>query len=451
MSLERVLSFNLELPEEFAKSILRRLAAGISGVHGRGFMHRDIKPANVLLVISPDVLQPRLAIGLDDEDAQKCFFKEFCNGSRTEEEFEDKNGNIEVVIADFGCLKSSKKEDNEAPQTRNVSDHFTAPEVSNRETYNESIDIYSLGAVMLEIVFTAKRCRETYRKLCATAKSVNYADVLKKLREELQDRATDAFWDLLAKTITIPTSRLSIEEFCGHEWFRDPGKDSHGHPLEDPKLKQWKVSKEHLQKARMKELEHENKALRDELQRKDDQHRQEVERLKARLRQSRSVEETLDLKSEGAPVSVSLKGVRSADLHRALDDAATGKPELLQLKMDTNFFGAHETVENGETKCVLCKGTYDFWGRSKGNVPKNRTVIMPDSRRVCTKCRPRVFVINDDGDYKGLYVKQCGGCNVIYSFASFPKYNSNCKFICAKRSEDQKRKGKKEGSNSQVS
>jgi hypothetical protein len=108
-------------------------------------------------------------------------------------------------------------------------------------------------------------------------------------------------------------------------------------------------------------------------------------------------------------------------------------------------------VENGETKCVLCKGTYDFWGRSKGKVPKNRTVIMPDSRRVCTKCRPRVFVINDDGDYKGLYVKQCSGCNVIYSFASFPKYNSNCKFICAKRNEDRKMKGKKEeGSNSLV-
>lgn len=91
------------------QKILVGVARGMMHIHNNHLIHRDIKPENILL-----------------------------------------DGNFNPLITDFGLSRSS---DNEIGYTENAgSPIYRAPEVYESKEYDQSIDVYSFGIMMYEIV-----------------------------------------------------------------------------------------------------------------------------------------------------------------------------------------------------------------------------------------------------------------------------------------------------------
>lgn len=89
-----------------ALNILKQISNGLSGIHELGIMHRDLKPANIL--ISKD----------------------------------------EFKIGDFGLV--TKKTIVNAEKTGTPL--YMAPEVAGFKSYDKSVDIYSLGLILKEMI-----------------------------------------------------------------------------------------------------------------------------------------------------------------------------------------------------------------------------------------------------------------------------------------------------------
>ncbi|MFN2489090.1 MAG: serine/threonine-protein kinase [Actinomycetota bacterium] len=98
------------LPERAAE-IVTQAARGASGAHRLGIVHRDIKPANILLT---------------DEGRAK--------------------------LADFGIASSLGAEDLTASGAAIGSPHYISPEQASAAEVTPASDVYSLGAVLFELV-----------------------------------------------------------------------------------------------------------------------------------------------------------------------------------------------------------------------------------------------------------------------------------------------------------
>lgn len=92
------------------QKILIGIARGMMHLHKNNLVHRDIKPDNIML-----------------------------------------DGNFNPLVADFGLARTSEKK---VGMTEGAgSPYYTAPEVLEKETdYNQSIDVYSYGIMMYEII-----------------------------------------------------------------------------------------------------------------------------------------------------------------------------------------------------------------------------------------------------------------------------------------------------------
>jgi len=104
-NLERFGAFS----EAVASKITRQLLLALQHVHSKKIVHRDVKPANVLL----------------------------------------SSGGV-VKLTDFGVSSAHKA------QSMVGTPHYCAPEVLDGEVYSDSVDIFSLGCTVLELV-TGKR------------------------------------------------------------------------------------------------------------------------------------------------------------------------------------------------------------------------------------------------------------------------------------------------------
>jgi serine/threonine protein kinase len=107
-----------------AAAVLRQVAAGLGAAHASGFVHRDLKPGNIMLVDASDADGPR----------------EFAK------------------ILDFGLVqaRSSGKESDEERLTRTGqtlgTPFYMAPEQFQGEDATPLSDLYSLGAVLYEML-----------------------------------------------------------------------------------------------------------------------------------------------------------------------------------------------------------------------------------------------------------------------------------------------------------
>lgn len=123
------------IKERIVLQFLIQIANGLNQLHENGLLHRDLKPSNVL--ISRD--------------------------------------NI-LKIADFGTVKQLRREDSYKAYTLCGTPDFIAIEVLLNEPYNEKIDIYSLGMILMNML-TGKTCMLTKQWNSSTSGRKNGTDL----------------------------------------------------------------------------------------------------------------------------------------------------------------------------------------------------------------------------------------------------------------------------------
>lgn len=166
-------------PEEEAKFYAIQLALGIGHLHEQGIVHRDLKQENILL---------------------------------------DEEGYIKII--DFGLSKILK--DGEVAQTFCGTPEYIAPEIVAEEQYEKSVDWWSLGILIFELVYGRtpffSRNRYIMYALIKTAK------VVFPNPQTFGIHASPECKDLILKLLQKDkTQRLGYnggwEEILAHPWF----------------------------------------------------------------------------------------------------------------------------------------------------------------------------------------------------------------------------------------
>jgi len=167
------------LSEERIKGLILQLASGIAYLHNFGIVHRDLKPENTMM--------------------------------------SDLSEDAHVKIVDFGLSKilGINEKSNEAYGTLS----YAAPEVIQKNDYNNKIDIWSLGVVMYFMI-----CG--YLPFCDKDNNLDKiaAEVIKKpvifnmnVWGIISNESKDLVMKCLERDIDL---RLNILEFMEHVWFK---------------------------------------------------------------------------------------------------------------------------------------------------------------------------------------------------------------------------------------
>lgn len=162
------------LDQKSAAQYMREVISAVKYLHGRNppIIHRDIKPENILL----------------DSDG-RC------------------------KLADFGW--SNFHEGNKQRETYCGTPEYLAPEMINKSGHNESIDIWSLGVLLFEMLtgktpFNFKGDRNQLYNSIKTLK-ICWTDDFPPLAK-----------DLISKILRLkPSDRLSLEQILAHQWFKE--------------------------------------------------------------------------------------------------------------------------------------------------------------------------------------------------------------------------------------
>lgn len=116
-----------EVDEYDAIQITHELLLAINYIHKLGYLHRDLKPGNIML-------------------------RTKSNRTKDSPIFKAK---FDVVLIDFGlCAKADDFSPNSFLKDRSGTVGYLAPELIEKghdEWYNEKVDVYSLGVVMVEM------------------------------------------------------------------------------------------------------------------------------------------------------------------------------------------------------------------------------------------------------------------------------------------------------------
>jgi len=158
------------LKEEYCKNYMRQLVNGLHYLHNNGIIHRDLKPQNILM---------------------------FGDGRQ-------------VKITDFGFAKYTSED--VMNQTFCGTPLYMAPEIWFGQLYDYRVDLWSLGAIMYEMItskhpFHSKEIREL------TTKIKNGTIIFPK-------KISNHCLDLLKGLLEIdPNKRISWENIINHPWF----------------------------------------------------------------------------------------------------------------------------------------------------------------------------------------------------------------------------------------
>ncbi|XP_010527585.1 PREDICTED: serine/threonine-protein kinase ATG1t isoform X2 [Tarenaya hassleriana] len=166
--------------EHIARRFMQQIGAGLEIIHANHMIHRDLKPENILLSGSGD--------------------------------------DLVVKIADFGL--SRKIYPGKYVETVCGSPFYMAPEILQFQRYNQKADMWSLGAILFELL-------HGYPPFCGR----NNVQVLRNIKScttlpfsgpILQQLHPDCI-DMCSRLLSInPVSRLSFDEFYKHSFLRGP-------------------------------------------------------------------------------------------------------------------------------------------------------------------------------------------------------------------------------------
>eukprot|EP00249_Psilotum_nudum_P024259 c29136_g1_i4 orf=319-1134(-) len=176
--LARYIQRHGRVTEATARNFMQQLGAGLKALHVSNLIHRDLKPENVLLSTC-------------DDDAI-------------------------LKIADFGLARPLGPE--EFAETVCGSPLYMAPEVLQFQKYNAKVDIWSLGAILFELV-TGQPPFEgnNHVQLLRNIKKSSAVHFPGALARELHPDCMDLCQKLLCLD---PVQRLVFDDFLNHKFMR---------------------------------------------------------------------------------------------------------------------------------------------------------------------------------------------------------------------------------------
>lgn len=188
------------LPEVIVRHFLKQLASAMEFLRARNFIHRDVKPQNLLIIPSPEFL------------ANARGRPVAMNGSVSSLEPIVGLSSLPMLkIADFGFARSLPSAS--LAETLCGSPLYMAPEILRFEKYDAKADLWSVGAVLFEMM-TAK----------PPFRASNHVELLRKIEQgddfirfpkdvKISPQMKDIIKALLKRT---PTMRMSFERFFEH-------------------------------------------------------------------------------------------------------------------------------------------------------------------------------------------------------------------------------------------
>mmetsp|Transcript_33534 Transcript_33534/g.74200 ORF Transcript_33534/g.74200 Transcript_33534/m.74200 type:complete len:874 (-) Transcript_33534:546-3167(-) len=162
------------LDEDEAHRLFMQMASALDYCHRRRIIHRDLKPENILM---------------DDK--------------------------MNIKIADFGLAAVT------APFSRGLTQQcgtpeFTAPEIVNGKEYDgPSVDIWSMGVILYEMVTGTLPFR-------GSTQSALFKAISRGVYDPLPVHLSLECKDLVRRMLVVdPTTRCTMEEIMRHPWCRD--------------------------------------------------------------------------------------------------------------------------------------------------------------------------------------------------------------------------------------
>eukprot|EP01102_Stenamoeba_stenopodia_P014000 TRINITY_DN4611_c0_g1_i2.p1 TRINITY_DN4611_c0_g1~~TRINITY_DN4611_c0_g1_i2.p1 ORF type:complete len:339 (-),score=95.45 TRINITY_DN4611_c0_g1_i2:253-1269(-) len=165
--------------EKHASIIIRQILSAVDYLHGNGIAHRDLKPENLL------------SSGDGDEEV--------------------------VKIIDFGL---SKKFGDEKLVTSVGSPGYVAPEVLTDDSYDKSVDMWSVGVILYILLsgyppFFGDTSSELFKKII----DCNY-DFDDPAWDNVSEPPKNLIRQLLVKD---PSKRLTAKQMYDHDWVQGKG------------------------------------------------------------------------------------------------------------------------------------------------------------------------------------------------------------------------------------
>ncbi|PUU76904.1 kinase-like domain-containing protein, partial [Tuber borchii] len=172
------------LPLETVQTISKQILEGLKVMHEKGMAHRDLKPANILVV-----------------STSPC----------------------RVKLGDFGISKRISPQGNIAFQTHVGTQSYCAPEVlgldpcSETSMYTNSVDIWSLGCVIYELLVGAR----LFASVTQVSRYLHGKDPFPEFTlKRLSIPVDNAGISLLKSMLTIqPEGRPTAASALGHAWL----------------------------------------------------------------------------------------------------------------------------------------------------------------------------------------------------------------------------------------
>ncbi|XP_028766074.1 serine/threonine-protein kinase ATG1t [Neltuma alba] len=165
--------------QQIARKFMQHLGSALEILHSRGIIHRDLKPENILLSSQGD-----------DDSVLK--------------------------IADFGLSRTLHP--GEYAETVCGSPLYMAPEVLQFQKYDDKADMWSIGAVLFELLngYPPFNGRNNVQ-LLKNIRSCGCLPFSQRILSELDPDCLDMCSRLLCLN---PEERLSFDEFYGHRFLR---------------------------------------------------------------------------------------------------------------------------------------------------------------------------------------------------------------------------------------
>jgi serine/threonine-protein kinase ULK/ATG1 len=171
--LSKYIKKHVRLSNDKCKDIFKQLTDGIHYLNTLHIVHRDLKPHNILL----------------------------------------KNNTIK--ICDFGFACYSDDIDNKICG----SPFYMAPEMLNKKNYDDTIDLWSLGIILLQMLNGEVPYSST------TIKDLKYEIVTICFEKSLMHNTETECKDLILQMLQInPKERIKWSEFFNHKWINDKNK-----------------------------------------------------------------------------------------------------------------------------------------------------------------------------------------------------------------------------------
>ncbi|BBN04482.1 serine/threonine-protein kinase ULK2 [Marchantia polymorpha subsp. ruderalis] len=166
--------------EAVARHFMRQLGAGLQVLRASNLIHRDLKPQNLLL-------------STDDQNAV-------------------------LKIADFGFARSLQPQG--MAETICGSPLYMAPEILQRQKYNAKADLWSVGAILYQLVTGRPPFHgNSHVQLLLNIVRTNEVKFPEGIVSELHVDCIDMIRKLLKRN---PVERLSFEEFFNHNFMQAP-------------------------------------------------------------------------------------------------------------------------------------------------------------------------------------------------------------------------------------